>query len=150
MAWWDRTGVGTRVTRATLTLAAATTTIFAVAGGRVIITNILGTITTLIGGLSNYYLLHDPTGTMPLSTITNLCAATNIDAYPVGDVVGITGVPTDALIPGAMASVIPSMTMEVVLPIGNIRAVSSTAPGGAILWTVWYKPLDAAGYVVAA
>ena len=148
MAWWDRMGVGRMVARATLVLAAATTAIFTVAGGRVIITNIIGNITTLIGGAANYYLQHNPT--VATSTTTVLCAPTNINAYPVGDLVGITGIPTDALIPGAMASALPSMTVEVVLPVGNIEAVCDAAPGGAVLWTVWYKPLDDAGYVVAA
>lgn len=148
MAWWERLGAGRMVTRATLVLAAATTPIFTVAGGRVLLTNIIGSITTLIGGAANYYLQHNPT--VATSTVAALCAALNINAYPVGDLLGITGVPTDAMIPGAAAGAVPAMTMPVVLTVGQIEAVCDAAPGGAVLWTVWYKPLDDAGYVVAA
>ena len=148
MAWWDRLGTGRSVARATLVLAAATTAIFTIAGGRVLLTNIIGSITTVIGGAANYYLQHNPT--VVTSTTAALCAALNINAYDVGDVLGITGIPTDAMIPGAAAGSAPSMTMPMILTAGAIEAVCDAAPGGAVLWTVWYKPLDDAGYVVAA
>ena len=148
MAWWDKIGLGRSVTRATLVLAAATTAIFTVAGGRVLITNVVGVITTLIGGVANYYLQHNPT--VATSTTTALCTPLNINAYPVGDLLGITGVPTDAMVPGAAAGVLPGMTVPVVLPVGNVEAVCDAAPGGAVQWSIWYKPLDNAGYVVAA
>lgn len=148
MAWWDRVGVGRRVARATLVLAIATTAIFTVAGGRVLLTNIIGSITTLIGGAANYSLQHNPT--VATATTAPLCAALNINAYPVSDVLGITGIPTDAMIPAPSGGALPGMTMPVVLTEGQIEAVCDAAPGGAVLWTVWYKPLDDAGYVVAA
>lgn len=148
MAWWDRIGAGRMVTRATRILAAETFAIFTVAGGRVLLTNIVGSITTLIGGAANYSLQFNPT--VATATTTALCVATNINAYPIGDVLGITGVPTDGLIPGAAGGAIPSMTMPVMLTAGAIELICDAAPGGAVLWTVWYKPLDDAGYVVAA
>jgi len=43
------------------------------------------------------------------------------------------------------------MTIPVMIPIGDIEIVSSAAPGtGQIQFTLWYKPLDDAGYIVAA
>jgi len=148
MAWWDKVGNGRMVTRATLVLAAATTAIFSVAGGRVLLTNIIGTITTLIGGVANVYLQLNPT--VATAATTALCAALNIDAYAVGDILGITGVPGDAMIPAATGSAIPAPTMPVILTVGDIEFVCDAAPGGAVQWEVWYKPLDDAGYVVAA
>jgi len=148
MAWWDKIGNGRMIERATLVLAAATTPIFSIAGGRILLTNIIGTITTLIGGAANVYLQVNPT--VATATTTPLCAALNINAYPVGDILGITGVPGDAMIPAATGSAIPSLTMPVVIPIGDIEFVCDAAPGGAVQWSIWYRPLDDAAYAVAA
>lgn len=148
MAWWDKIGQGRMVTRATLDLAGATTDLFTVLGGRVLLTNIVGTITTIIGGVANYFLQHDPTSA--LATTLPLCASTNIDGWDVGDILGITGIPTDNLIPATAGGAITSPTVPVVLTVGTIEAVCDLAPGGAVQWEIWYKPLDDAGYVVAA
>lgn len=148
MAWWEKIGLGRRVTRAILVLAAATTAIFSIAGGRILLTSILGEITTVIGGAANVYLQANPT--VATSTTTALCAALNINAFPVGDILGITGVPGDAMIPAAAGSAIPVLTMPVIVSIGDIEFVCDAAPGGAVLWTVTYTPLEDAAYVVAA
>jgi len=148
MAWWENLGMGQRLARATLVLANATTPIFTITGGRILLTAIFGQITTLIGGAAAYRLQHDPlVGT---GTTANLCANTDINAYPVGDQLGITGVPTDALLPAAAAGAVPGMTMPVELPPGDIEVVCATAPGGAVLWTIWFKTLDSGARVVAA
>lgn len=148
MAWWDKIGNGRMIERATLVLGIATTPLFSVAGGRILLTNIIGTITTLIGGAANVFLQANPT--VATATTTALCAALNINACPVGNILGITGVPSDAMIPAVTGSVIPTPTMPVVIPIGDIEFVCDAAPGGAVQWSIWYKPLDDAAYAVAA
>lgn len=149
MAWWDRIGAGRMVTRATRVIANETYTIFNVLGGRVLLTNLIGTITIICAATANVFVQLDPTaGT---ATTTALCAATDVDTYNVDEVVGITGIPTDTLIPAARSSAIPSMTMPVILTVGALQYESDAASGGgAIQWEVWYKPLDDAGYIVAA
>lgn len=149
MAWWEKLGSGKRIVRAaTLTLAAATTPLFTVLGGKVQLTAIIGTITTIIGGAANYLLQFNPT--VGTATTTPLCIATNINAYPVGDLLGITGVPIDPMIPVPTGGGMPGMTMPWILPTGQIEAVCDAAPGGAVLWELFYKPLDNAAYVIAA
>ena len=141
-------GQGKRVTRATFPLViTAGTALFNVAGGRILLTAIFGEITEIVNALCNVSLQVNPT----TGTTTVLCAPLNVNGYAVGDSVGITGVPTDAMIPGVSGSALPSMTMPVMIPIGDIEIVSSAAPGtGAVLFTMWYKLLDDPAYVVAA
>jgi hypothetical protein len=148
MAWWDKIGAGRTLTRATLVLAAATTAIFSIAGGRILLQNILGVVTTLVGGAANVYLQANPT--VATATTTALCAALNINARPVGDILGITGVPTDPMLPVATGSAVPSMTMPVVISTGDIEFVCDAAPGGAVQWTITYQPIDDGAYAVAA
>ena len=148
MAWWDNLGQGQRVQRVTLILAAATTAIFTITGGRVLITSILGMITTLIGGAAAYRLQFNPTEAT--ATTANLCANLDINAYPVGDQLGITGIPTDPMLPAVSGGGVPGVTMPVALTTGQIEVVCATAPGGAVQWTMWFKTLDNEARVVAA
>lgn len=153
MAWWDKAGPGLSVTRAAVVLAAATTPIFNIFSGRILLTQIVGVVTVIIGGggPNNVLLQSNPTlATIPTSP---LCALLNINAYTVGSLLSITGVPTDAMLPPAAAGAgaVPAMTMELILPIGVIEFVDSlAAAGGAVQWTIWYKPLDDGAYVVAS
>jgi len=148
MAWWDKIGQGVRVQRVTYQLAVtAGLAMFSVAGGRILLTSIIGEITEIVNALCNVSLQVNPT----TGTTTVLCAPLNVNTYVVGDAVTITGVPTDAMIPAAGSSALPMMTLPVMIPIGDIEIVSSAAPGtGQIQFTLWYKTLDDAGYVVAA
>jgi len=150
MAWWDKLGQGIRVQRVTYQLAiTAGLAMFSVAGGRVLLTAIVGEITEVVNALCNVSLQANPT--VATATTTVLCAPLNVNGYTVGNAVTITGVPTDAMIPAVMGSALPMMTLPVMIPIGDIEIVSSAAPGtGQIQLTLWYKPLDDAGYVVAA
>ena len=150
MAWWDKLGQGIRVQRVTYDLVTtAGLAMFAVAGGRVLLTAIIGEITEVVNALCNVSLQANPT--VGTATTTVLCTPLNVNGFTVGNAVTITGVPTDAMIPAAMGSALPMMTIPVMIPIGNIEIVASTTPGtGAIQFTLWYKPLDDAGYVVAA
>lgn len=151
MAWWDKMGPGLMVTRATRVIANENYAIFNVAGGRVLLTALIGLVTTVCAATANVYLRLVPT--LGTATTSDLCVASDVDATPEGDIMGITGVPTDALYPGGAAtrSALPAMTVPVVLIVGALQYCSDAASGGgAIQWEVWYKPLDDAGYVVAA
>ena len=148
MAWWDRIGNGRLVARATVTLAGATTDIFNVTGGRILLTNIVGSITVIVGGAANVYLQADPT--VATSATAPLCASLDINGYDVGDLLGITGIPTDAMVPPVAGGAIVAPTMKMIIQTGAIEFVCDAAPGGAVLWTVWYKPLDDGASVVAA
>lgn len=147
MAWWDKAGTGRVVSRAEIALTNATTAIFSVAGGRVLLTSVVGAISTLCGNGNIRLQLNPTAGT---ATTTNLCANLNVNTFNVDDILTITGVPTDAMIPAAAGSSLPNMTMPVILTVGNIEYVCDAAVVGGITWSVWYKPLDDAGYIIAA
>ncbi|KKN14265.1 hypothetical protein LCGC14_0997760 [marine sediment metagenome] len=148
MAWWDKIGNGRLVTRAAVTLASATTNIFDVTGGRIILTKIVGSITVIVGGAANVSLQADPT--VATSTTAPLCADLDINGYDVGDLLGITGVPTDAMVPPIAGGAIVAPTMQMIIQTGTIEFVCDAAPGGAVLWTVWYQPLDNGASVAAS
>ena len=98
MAWWDKIGPGVRVQRVTYQLAVtAGLAMFSVAGGRILLTAIIGEFTEDVNALCNVSLRANPT----TGTTNVLCAPLNVDTYVVGDAVTITGVPTDAMIPAA-------------------------------------------------
>lgn len=148
MAWWDKLGEGIRVVRAADAIAAEA--LFTIAVGRVLVTLLVGTITELVaatGATCNTQLLSN----IDTGTDTDLCAVTNIDAYANGDVVGITGIPTDGLIPATTHGSIPGMTTNgVIVPIGTIDLVTEAVTGGIIAWTLFYRPIDLGANVVVA
>jgi len=149
MAWWDKAGPGTLVTAAVVELTVATPTIFIIGGGRVLLTGIVGVIGEgAVGGACNVFLRLDPT--VGTATLTSLCTARNIVGYAIGDILTITGVPGDQMVPVASASAVPGMTVPVVLTVGELEFCIDAAVVGNVTWTAWYKPLDDAGYVVAA
>lgn len=148
MAWWDKLGNGKRVIRPAADLpAAAAANIFTIVGGTVMVTQILGIVTTVIQNIPCNLKL---TGTPDTGTARDICANLNIQAYAEGDVLGITGINTDAMIPAASAGNIEGQTVPVILKAGTIDQETSAAPTGQIQWIVFYIPIDDGAYIVAA
>jgi len=148
MAWWDKLGEGIRVVRATQEIASEA--LFTIAVGKVLVTLLVGAIDVAINGTGatvNTRLVSTPT----TATATDLCANTNIDTYQIEDVVGITGIPTDNLIPATTHGSIPGMTVNgVIIPIGVIGLVTEAVDAGDMTWTLFYRPIDNGATVVAA
>lgn len=136
---------GRRVQKATGTLTAATVSLFTVAGGKVLLTSIIGEVTTAITVANSYKLQHNPT----VGTTSDLVAATDIGTTdtPAGNLLGFTGVKTDSIItgPGAAAT----LAKPIVLTAGVIEHVSAGTDGD-ITWVLTYVPLDDGASVVAA
>lgn len=146
--WLGKRLLGQFVERATEVINNGNTTVFTVSGGRVIVTSIVGEITGLMGGgATNINLRAVPTVGTPQDMSLN--AGLNIANYAQGDLLGITGVPTDAMIPAVSGGTIPAQTIGVVVKAGIIRLVSSAANAGLCRWTLHYIPLDAGATVVA-
>lgn len=146
--WLGRRLLGQTVEQPTAVITAVTRNLFTVAGGRIIITQILGEVTTGIQALAtNVRLSHNPTA----GTTRNLCANLNIISYIQGDLLGITGVNTDPMIPPATAGALEAQTMGVIVQEGTIDLISDAAPDpGSVQWTLKYIPLDNGATVVAA
>lgn len=145
--WLGQRSLGQTTEQPTAVITAVTRNLFTVSGGRIIVTQILGEITTVIQNLAtNINLQANPTA----GTTRQLCAALNIAAYAVGDLLGITGINTDPMIPPASSGVLEAQTMGVIVQEGTIDLVSDAAPTGSVQWTLKWIPLDSGAAVVAA
>ena len=138
---------GNKVDRATAALPqTATGTLFTVSGGRILLTGIVGEVTTVIQTqANNTKLVHTPT----TGSAVDLCAVLNISAKEVGTLFGITGLFSDALV-GANAGAGVMPRNPVVLPIGNLGLSCAASNTGSVKWSITWVPLDDAGVVVAA
>ena len=137
--------LGNRVSKATGTLTAATVSLFTVTGGKVLITSIVGQVTTAITVANSYKLQANPT----TGTVADLVAATDIGTTdtPVGSLLGFTGVAADSITQGPGA--VPTLQRPIAVNTGGIEHVSA-GTDGAITWTLTYVPLDDGAAVAAA
>lgn len=156
--------LGTKVDRATATIPQSTTTsIFTVSGGRVVITSIVGEVTTVIGGTTvNFNLVYTPSG----GAAADLCAATACTSDAVGTLYSlVSGIAADLLsiqsytvaasVP-VLASEVPNVTFAqllrepIVVDAGAVGFKTSASTTGAVKWSMTYIPYDDAATVVAA
>ncbi len=136
---------GMVINRATDTLPATTTEdIATIAGGRVILTGIVGEVTTQIANATtNLKLIGTPT----VGTALDICANLDIDQDEVGTLYGITGLFTDAMLTNvAGATVMPRN--GVVLNAGTLAIETGATGAGAIKWTITWLPLDTGATMV--
>lgn len=144
---WTGLYLGFRVDRAAAALPqTAQAALFTIAGGRVLVSSIVGEVTTIIQTqANNTKLVANPT----TGTDVDLCAVLNISAKEAGTLFGITGLFSDALVgANAGATVVPRN--GIVLPIGTLDLSCAASNTGAIKWVLHYFPLDEGASVVAA
>ncbi|GGU13233.1 hypothetical protein [Streptomyces violascens] len=127
----------------------ATGTIFTVAGGRVLVTGLVGKVTTVIGGTTpSAKLVATPT----VGSANDLCTATAITADEVGTLYSIPGPTGSALgVSGSGSGGVTGQTAPVIVAAGTIGVnISAADATGAIQWTLTYVPLDDGATVTAA
>ena len=146
MAWWNELSP-VKVVRAISPLPQTKTeTLFIVAGGRVRVVSIVGQITTAIEAAANAAkLLHTPTE----GSAIDLCATIDINAYAKGDLLSITGVFANTLMPATKGGAAPGMLAPVTLKAGNLGMNCAASKTGNIQWEVEYFPLDAGATLAA-
>lgn len=139
--------LGSKVDRATAALPQTTqSALFTVAGGRVIITSIVGEVTTVIQTqANNTKIVSNPT----TGTDVDLCAVLDITADQVGCLYGITGLFSDAMV-GANAGATVLPRNPVVVAAGTIDLSCAASNTGSVKWSVTYIPLDNGASVTAA
>tara|TARA_Y100000310_G_scaffold94721_1_gene92466 strand:+ start:146 stop:607 length:462 start_codon:yes stop_codon:yes gene_type:complete len=139
--------MGLKVDRATASLPQTTAAaLFTVSGGRILLTSIVGEVTTVIQTqANNTKLTANPT----TGTAVDICAVLNITADEVGCLYGITGTVGDALI-GANAGYGTIMACKLVIPIGTIDLDCAASNTGSVKWSITYIPLDDGASVAAA
>lgn len=140
--------LGTKVDRATAALPqTATGSLFTVAGGRVLITSLVGRVTTSIQAQANAIkLVATPSGS---GSVNDLSATVESNGLAVGGLLGITGLAGDAMVKSTGGGVSNLRNPVVVAPgaIGLNTAASNT---GSVEWSLTYIPLDNGATVTAA
>jgi hypothetical protein len=138
---------GIKVDRATAALPASTqAALFTVSTGRILLTSIVGEVTTVIQTQAdNTKLVSNPT----TGTDVDLCAVLDITADQVGCLYGITGLFSDAMV-GANAGATVVQRNPIVIPKGTIDLSCAATNTGAVKWSVTYVPLDDGAMVTAA
>lgn len=137
--------LGSRVEKATGTLASETKTLFNVTGGKVLITSIVGEVTTAVTVANSYKLQANPT----TGTTGDLVAATDIGTTdtPAGTLLGFDGIEASSI--QQSPGVVPTLMRPIVVNTGTIEHVSA-GTDGAITWVLTYIPLDDGATVTAA
>lgn len=139
--------LGQAVERATAALPQTTqSALFTVTGGRIIVTSIVGEVTTVIQTqANNTKIVSNPT----TGTDVDLCAVLDITADQVGCLYGITGTFSDAMVgANAGATIIPARM--IVVPVGTIDLNCAASNTGSVKWKLTYVPLDDGASVSAA
>lgn len=136
----QRTARPIRVSKAAANLPQSTAAAkFTVSGGKVLICDIIGEVTTVIeAGANNCKLISNPT----VGADVDLCAVLDIAEAAVGSTLHITGTLTDALVKKVSgAGNVQSEPIEV--SPGTIDLSCDASKTGAIKWVLFYIPVDA-------
>jgi hypothetical protein len=120
--------------------------LFTIAGGRVLVTQIVGEVTTIMETKTiNFKLTSDP----DVGTTNDMCANLDLTAAEVGTLLTISGTAADALRAGKSGSV-TAQNVPMIVAAGAIEATVGATHTGSIKWSIWYMPLDDGAYVEAA
>lgn len=140
------TVLGIRVDREASAHLAAVTPYFTIAGGPVLLTGLVGTVTVqATGAPENFHWETLPTA----GAVSPVCALLDVDAAIVGSLLTITGDGSVAMTYNASLTGLAMMTTNVVLSIGALNAEIGDSTG-TTSWSLWYVPLAVGATVVAA
>jgi hypothetical protein len=135
------------VSRALATVPQTTQTpYFTVSGGKVLITDIYGEVTTAIQNQAcNMSLVSNPT----VGADVAMCAVLNVANAAVGTMYNITGTFTDAMV-ATVSGAFKGQSAATVVSAGSIDLLTSASNTGATKWVLMYVPIDPGASVVAA
>lgn len=135
------------VSKAYATLAVETKTLFTISGGLVLITGLVGRVTTAITVANTVKLQANPT----TGTTGDLCAATDIGTTdtPAGDLLSLPAAPGSNLLFG-IGTVRNLVGASVFVDIGTIEQVTATGADGGITWFCTWVPIEDGATLVAA
>jgi hypothetical protein len=142
--------LGIKVDRAAAALPqTATGSIFTVSGGRVVLTSLVGEVTTVLGATATTLLV---VSTPTLGAATTLATATAVTSSAVGSWFTLPAALGGALVvtPVGGAVALPSVSLGLLVPLGAVQITTSASDTGSVKWSVTYIPYDDAGLVVAA
>ncbi|MGD2042041.1 MAG: hypothetical protein PVJ28_00205 [Acidimicrobiia bacterium] len=135
----------------------ASSALFTVTGGLVLITSLVGEVTTVQGATANSFNLQF---TKSGGSAADISAATVCTSDAVGTLYTITGVAADLLsVQQVGGSEVPNVTFGVsgigagkgiIVPAGSLTLKASGNNTGATTWRLTYIPIDDGAAVVAA
>ena len=139
--------LGKHVARATQDVfTGAEKALFNVVGGRVLVTQLLGEVTTIVQNQAcNFKFQANPT----TGTTNDLSADVSVQAAEVGTLISLVGTAATATVLGKSGGVI-GMTSPMVVAVGTIACLTSADNTGSAKFDVWYVPLDEGAYIEAA
>lgn len=133
--------------------------IFTVVNGRVLVTSLVGVVSTVIGGtVTTLSVGVQPTGGSRVTT--KLCTAVAITSLALGAMVAVPNLITGALVVGDASGVmaggssggtgVPVRSGGIaVVSTGTIGVTTSANNTGAIVWSVTYVPYDSGAAITA-
>ena len=134
------------IERAAATIPDTTATPYFTITGRVLITQIVGEVTTIVDDTAtDIKLIANPT----VGADVDLCAAVTITDDAVGTVYTITGTLADNMVATTSGAVI-AQASPILVTAGSIDLDSTATQTGATKWTLHYIPLDSNSKVVTA
>jgi hypothetical protein len=140
--------LGLKVSRATATLPATTqAAIFTVAGGQVLVTSLIGTVTTATGATATNLKV---TGNPTVGTDVDIAANASIASKEIGSVVTLASTLGGALAVNNAGGAISPLGAGFVLNAGTLDLVTSATNTGSIKWDITYIPLDSGASITVA
>ncbi len=137
--------LGTKVDRATSTLpATGDLTLFTVSGGRVIITSLVGEVTTAIQAQANAVKIKSVPTT---GTAKDISATLDINGW----LVSLDGTALSTTLSGTNAgAALVTKASGIIVPIGSVKLNTAATNTGAMKWSITYIPYDDGASVAAA
>lgn len=122
--------------------------LFTVTGGRVILTSLVGVVTTIIQAQANAIKLKSVPTT---GTAVDISGTRDVNAFEVGALISLDGTALSTALSGTNAGAALAMTRAgLVIPIGAIKVNTAATNTGAVQWTMTYIPYDTGASVAAA
>jgi hypothetical protein len=142
---------GCRVDRAAALVTNATVALFNIVGGRVLLVNFIGEVSTIMDATGCTLRISALT-TDATAVVTHLTsAATDCASKTAGTFYTLPTAVASALIESTNNSAAVSNTMvPIVLKTGALNLIGGGASTGTIKWSAWYIPLDDGAYMAAA
>ncbi len=139
--------LGEKVEKTAAALPSGTSgTLFTVAGGRILMTGVVGECTVAVDGTNAVKLTANPT--LATAADTDLCTAVDLTASDIGDLVSITGAPGDALLVAHKGAVQMIENKGILLQEGTLDVHDTQTTAGTFKWTIFYVALDVGAYAV--
>lgn len=140
--------LGTKVDRTAGALPqTATGALFTVTGGRVLVTSIVGEVTTSVQAQANAVkVVATPTGN---GAVNDLSGTVDINGLAAGGLLSLTGLAGDAAVKSTGGGV-STLRNPIIVAAGAIGLNTAASNTGAMKWSLTYIPLDDGASVTAA